>query len=168
LLIQAAEITGLRSSAAGRTSTVTGVGSFPGASWEAADRQTDRLLNRYGGGKDLWLRSEAGDDRERLLFDRIAEAAGIRNGQITRQQLHDYLQEHGLPPGSGGPGFDAMTAGGPGFGAMAAGPGFPAAGFGAARAPLLDRLDRIEEQLRRIEKHLGVKENTAPGKDAKK
>ena len=119
----------------------------------------DRLFDRLANGKEVWLRSEITDDRARRTFDRIAESAGIKKPQLTRQQLRDYLRQHAAAgPGRG---FSGVAAGaGPGFFGAAMG-AQPPTRFGAARAnPVLEKLDRIEEELRKIEKVLSDKEKS--------
>ena len=172
-LIQPAEIAALRTRGASRGGAasgggpVSGDGSFPAAGSlpGAAPRESgsgqmaDRLFDRLANGKEVWLRSEITDDRARRTFDRIAESAGIKNAQITRQQLRDYLQQHAAAgPGRG---FSGVAAGaGPGFFGAAMG-AQPPTRFGAARAnPVLEKLDRIEEELRKIEKVLSDKEKS--------
>jgi len=51
------------------------------------------FFNGLSNGKGVWVRSEIADDQKRSMFDRLAEAIGTTNGQITLEQFLSYSQE---------------------------------------------------------------------------
>lgn len=76
------------------------------------------MFDRLSNGKDVWTRS----DTDERLFDRIAQALGITNGQITREQFASYMQQQGQNWGPGG----GLRGGGRfGGGPQGAAPGTP-------------------------------------------
>jgi Ca2+-binding EF-hand superfamily protein len=64
-----------------------------------------------GAGKDVWLRADAQNSPGgTFFFDRIAQDQNITNGQITKQQFLNFMEQmrarfgQGKGPGGGGPG----------------------------------------------------------------
>jgi Ca2+-binding EF-hand superfamily protein len=45
------------------------------------------------GGKDVISRADVTDPRMQFMFDRFAQQAGVTNGQLTRQQFLDTMQQ---------------------------------------------------------------------------
>ncbi|HZT81297.1 MAG TPA: hypothetical protein VFA26_13800, partial [Gemmataceae bacterium] len=77
--------------------------------------------NQLTGGKEVWVRSEITDQRQQLFFDMIARSNNIVNGQITRQQFLDAMQQFQQRMRGGGMG--GSPGGGPPGGAPGGGPG---------------------------------------------
>jgi Ca2+-binding EF-hand superfamily protein len=74
----------------------------------------DRMV---GAGKDVWLRSDAQNGPGgTFFFDRIAQDQNITNGQITKQQFMNYMEQmrarfgQGKGPPGGGPSQQVTTA----------------------------------------------------------
>ncbi|HXG10913.1 MAG TPA: hypothetical protein VNK04_14230 [Gemmataceae bacterium] len=68
----------------------------------------NEFFNRLSGGRDVVRRSDITDPRMQFMFDRIASQLNITNGEITRRQFTEVVQQFltmrgGGPGSSGGP-----------------------------------------------------------------
>lgn len=81
-------------------------------------RDPDQMFDRFANGKEVLRRSDLTDPRTQQMFDRMAEAAGITNGEMTREQFRSAMekmrQEWG--GGRGGRSGGQGNGGGPGGG----------------------------------------------------
>lgn len=99
----------------------------PGGSsgrWGGGNRMSmdpNERWNQMTGGKDVWVRAEISDPNQVRMFDWIARSNNIVNGQITRQQYLDAMQQFqqrmrgGMGRQGGSPG-GGPRGGGPGGG----------------------------------------------------
>src|ERR1043166_4942620 len=74
----------------------------------------DQIFNMISGGKDVIVRDQLDPNMQRM-FDRMAQRAGITNGQLTREQYKDSMQKMmaQFQQGGGGGGMTLrMGAGG--------------------------------------------------------
>jgi hypothetical protein len=53
----------------------------------------NRTFGRYANGKDVVSRSDITDPYMQNYFDYLAKQAGVTDGQMTRQQYADYMQQ---------------------------------------------------------------------------
>jgi hypothetical protein len=53
----------------------------------------NQMFNNASGGKDVIVIAEIADPRMQGMFNRMASRMGITNGQITRQQFTDSMQQ---------------------------------------------------------------------------
>jgi Ca2+-binding EF-hand superfamily protein len=86
----------------------------------------NQMFDMMSKGKDVVKRADL-DPMTGMRFDRIAAGLGITNGQLTRQQYLDYMQQRmagrGGPPGAGGPAAPGAPApASPNFGGGGGGP----------------------------------------------
>jgi hypothetical protein len=72
----------------------------------------DEFFDRLSGGKDFWSRNEITDDRQRMMFDMMAQRMGVTNGVITRQQFQESSRQYLAQRGQGGPGQPGSMPGG--------------------------------------------------------
>jgi hypothetical protein len=73
-----------------------GGGDSGGDASERIRRFAEMVFDRYSGGKDVIVISEFQSSRDPSAQERLrefAERAGIRNGQVTREQFTKYLEE---------------------------------------------------------------------------
>src|SRR5262249_33792913 len=54
----------------------------------------NQMFDRLSGGKDVWTRADS-DERQQFFFDRVAQGIGVTNGQITREQFVNYMEQQG-------------------------------------------------------------------------
>jgi Ca2+-binding EF-hand superfamily protein len=83
-----------------------GPGGWGGRGGPSKSSDPNGFFDRVSGGKDVWKKSES-DPKYHSLFDRIAEQLGVTNGEITRQQFVDYMQnkltQRGMAPAGPSP-----------------------------------------------------------------
>src|SRR5260370_13981029 len=50
------------------------------------------FFDKMAGGKEVWIRAET-DPRRQEFFDKVAQSAGITNGQLTRDQFDAGMEQ---------------------------------------------------------------------------
>src|SRR5947209_3757606 len=80
-----------------------GPGGGPGRGGGRGFGDPNAMFDRFANGKEVLRRSDLTVPFLQNMFDRMAEAAGITNGEMTRAQFTTAMDQMRAARGGGGP-----------------------------------------------------------------